>query len=73
MSELVAGLERTNGWSLAEQAGDVSPDEMQRLLRWADWDVDAVRDDIREYVVEHLGDPQGVLIIDDTGFLKKGV
>jgi SRSO17 transposase len=46
---------------------------MQRLVRWADWDVDAVRDDVRDYVIEHLGDPQGVLIIDDTGFLKKGV
>src|SRR4051794_41798573 len=46
---------------------------MQRLLRWADWDVDAVRDDVRDYVVEHLADPQGVLIVDDTGFLKKGV
>ena len=73
LSGLVAGLDRTNGWTLAEQAGDISPDGMQRLLRWADWDVDAVRDDVRDYVIEHLGDPQGVLIIDDTGFLKKGV
>ncbi|WP_080640771.1 IS701 family transposase [Salinispora arenicola] len=69
---LVSGLGRKNGWTLAEQAGDVSPDGMQRLLRWADWDVDAVRDDVRDYVVEHLGDPAGVLIVDDTGFLKKG-
>ena len=45
---------------------------MQRLLRWADRDVDAVRDDVRDYVVEHLGDPAGVLIVDETGFLKKG-
>jgi hypothetical protein len=45
---LVAGLEKTNGWTLAEQAGDVSPDGMQRLLRWADWDVEKVRDDVRE-------------------------
>ncbi|MBB5830040.1 SRSO17 transposase [Micromonospora carbonacea] len=66
------GLGRKNGWTLAEQAGDVSPDGMQRLLRWADWDVDAVRDDVRDYVIEHLGDRQGVLIVDDTGFLKKG-
>ena len=73
LSGLVAGLDRTNGWTLAEQAGDVSPDGMQRLLRWADWDVEAVRDDVRDYVVEHLQDPQAVLIIDDTGFLKKGV
>ena len=45
---------------------------MQRLLRRADWDVDGVRDDTRAYVVEHLGDPDGVLIADDTGFLQKG-
>src|SRR3954454_371440 len=70
---LLAGLERKNGWTLAEHAREMSPDGMQRLLRWADWDVDAVRDDVRDYVVEHLGDPRGVLIIDDTGFLKKGV
>lgn len=73
LSGLVAGLDRKNGWTLAERAGDLSPDGMQRLLRWADWDVDAVRDEVRDYVVEHLGDPAGVLIIDDTGFLKKGV
>ena len=73
MSGLVAGLERKNGWTLAEQAGEMSPDGMQRLLRWADWDIDGVRDDVRDYVVEHLGGPDGVLIVDDTGFLKKGV
>ena len=69
---LVAGLERKNGWTLAEHAGEAGPDGMQRLLRRADWDVDGVRDDVRGYVVEHLGDPDGVLIADDTGFLKKG-
>ncbi|SIM47286.1 DDE superfamily endonuclease [Micromonospora cremea] len=68
---LAAGLQRKNGWTLAERAGEVSPDGMQRLLRWADWDVEAVRDDVRDYLVEHLGDPQGVLIVDDTGFLKR--
>jgi SRSO17 transposase len=73
LSGLVESLDRANGWTLAEQAGDVSPDGMQWLLRWADWDVDAVRDDVCDYVIEHLGDPNGVLIIDDTGFLKKGV
>ncbi|HEY0687713.1 MAG TPA: transposase [Kribbella sp.] len=72
VSGLVAGLERKNGWTLAERAGERSPDGMQRLLRWADWDIDGVRDDVRDYVVEHLGDPEGVLILDDTGFLKKG-
>jgi SRSO17 transposase len=69
---LVAGLERKNGWTLAEHAGEVSPDGMQRLLRWADWDVDAVRDDVRGYVAERLGAADGVLMVDDTGFVKKG-
>src|SRR5256886_11224807 len=72
VSGLVAGLERKNGWTLAERAGEVSPDGMQRLLRHADWDVDGVRDDVRDYVAGHLGDREGVLIADDTGFLKKG-
>jgi SRSO17 transposase len=72
VSGLAAGLERKNGWTLADWAGEVSPDGMQRLLRRADWDVDGVRDDIRGYVVEQLGDPDRVLIADDTGFLKKG-
>jgi SRSO17 transposase len=72
VSGLVAGLERKNGWTLAERAGEVSPDGMQRLLRWADWDVGGVRDDVRGYVAEHLGEPDGVLIADETGFLKKG-
>jgi SRSO17 transposase len=69
---LAAGLERKNGWTLAEQAGEVSPDGMQRLLRRADWDVDGVRDDLRDYVTGHLGEPGGVLIADETGFIKKG-
>src|SRR5580693_10457186 len=73
VSGLVAGLERKNGWTLAEHAGEAGPDGMQRLLRRADWDVDGVRDDVRDYVVEHLGDAGGVLIADDTGFLKKGI
>jgi SRSO17 transposase len=72
VSGLVAGLERKNGWTLAERAGEVSPDGMQRLLRRADWDVDGVRDDVRDCVIEHLGGPGGVLIADETGFIKKG-
>ena len=64
VSGLVAGLERKNGWTLAERAGEVSPDGMQRLLRRADWDIDGVRDDVRDYVIEHLGDRGGVLIAD---------
>ncbi|WP_039803803.1 IS701 family transposase [Nocardia araoensis] len=70
---LAAGLERKNGWTLAEQAGEVSPDGMQRLLRWADWDIDGVRDDVCGYVAERLGEKDAVLIADDTGFLKKGI
>lgn len=69
---LLAGLERKNGWTLAEHAGAVSPDGMQRLLRTAGWDVDGVRDDLRGYVLEHLGTPDGVWIVDETGFVKKG-
>ena len=72
VSGLVAGLERKNGWTLAEQAGETGPDGMQRLLRRADWDVDGVRDDVRGYAIGHLGDPGGVLIADETGFIKKG-
>jgi SRSO17 transposase len=69
---LLAPVERKNGWQLAEAAGDASPDRMQRLLNNARWDVRLVRDDLRAYVVEHLGDPGGVLIVDETGFVKKG-
>ena len=73
---LLAPLERKNSWTLAEQAGDPIPDGMQRLLAYADWDADAVRDDVRDYVVEHLaprpGEQAGVLVVDETGFLKKG-
>lgn len=73
---LLAPLEKKNSWTLAESAGEAIPDGMQRLLANADWDADAVRDDVRDYVVEHLGpragDPAGVLVVDETGFLKKG-
>src|SRR5687767_4189760 len=69
---LLGQLERKNGWTLAEAAGEVSPDGMQRLLRTADWNADAVRDQLRDYVLERLG-PRGVLIVDETGFIKKGI
>ena len=69
---LLSAAERKNGWTLAEQAGDRTPDAMQRLLNHADWDADAVRDDLRAYVVEHLRDDAAVLVVDETGFLKKG-
>ena len=73
LSGLTAGLDRRNGWTIAEHAAEVSPDGMQRLLRKADWDVDGVRDDLRDLVVERLGDPGAVLVTDETGFLKKGI
>ena len=69
---LLAPVERKNGWQLAEAAGDRTPDGVQEFLSRVRWDADAVRDDLRAYVVEHLGDPGGVLVLDETGFLKKG-
>ena len=69
---LLGPVERKNGWQLAEYAGDATPDGVQRLLGVYHWDADQVRDDLREYVVEHLGDPGGVLVVDETGFLKQG-
>ncbi|MEV5049387.1 IS701 family transposase [Streptomyces griseoincarnatus] len=70
---LIAPLEKKNGWTLSEQVGQLRPDGVQRLLNHSDWDEDAVRDDIRDFVVESIGRPDGILICDDTGFLKKGV
>ncbi|MCX4471328.1 IS701 family transposase [Micromonospora sp. NBC_01655] len=69
---LLSGLERKTCWSLAERAGHADPQAMQRLLRTAVWDADAVRDDVRAWLVERLGHPDGVLVVDETGFLKKG-
>jgi SRSO17 transposase len=69
---LLSAVERKNGWQLAEHAGERTPTGMQRLLSGTRWDADAVRDDLRTYVVEHVGDPAAMLIIDETGFLKKG-
>jgi SRSO17 transposase len=69
---LLGNVGRKNGWQLAEHAGERTPDGMQRLLATADWDPELVRDDLRAYVVEHLGDPGAVLVVDETGFLKKG-
>jgi SRSO17 transposase len=69
---LLADPPRKNCWTLAEHAGDPTPDGMQHLLARAVWDEAAVRDDIRGWVVEHLGDPGATLVIDETGDLKKG-
>jgi SRSO17 transposase len=73
LTGLLARVERKNGWQLAEAIGEQQPRSVQRLLSDAVWDADAVRDDLRTYVVDHLGDQtSGVLISDDTGFVKKG-
>ena len=69
---LLGEAERKNGWQLAEQAGYAQPRAIQRVLDRSVWDADAVRDDLRSYVVAELGDPDGVLVVDETGFLKKG-
>ena len=69
---LLGDAERKNGWRLAEELGEPNPDGVQHLLARAGWDADAVRDDLARYVAGHLGDPDGVLIVDETGFLKKG-
>jgi SRSO17 transposase len=69
---LLAPLASKNGWTLAEAAGDATPDGMQRLLNRAAWDAGGVRDDVRGYVMRHLGDAGGVLVVDETGFVKKG-
>ncbi len=73
LAGLLGRIERKNGWQLAEAIGERDPQGVQRLLNSAKWDADEVRDDLREYVVEHLADEEtGVLIVDETGFLKKG-
>lgn len=72
LTGLLDRVERKNGWQMAEHLGEAGPQGVQRLLNGADWAADAVRDDLRAYVVEHLGATNGVLIVDETGFLKKG-
>src|SRR5918998_2096743 len=69
---LLAPLGRKNGWQLAEAAGDATPDGVQDFLSRMRWDADAVRDDLRAHVVEHLGDPEAVLVLDGTGSVKEG-
>ena len=69
---LLSTAERKHGWQLAELAGEATPDGMQRLLSTAHWDADAVRDDLVAYVLAHLGDPQAVLVLAETGFVKQG-
>lgn len=69
---LLSAVERKNGWQLAEASGDETPYGVQQFLYRAVWEPDEVRDDVRGYVIEHLGDAQAVLIVDETGFIKKG-
>lgn len=72
MLGLCSDLGRKNCWTIAERAGHTSPHALQHLLGRASWDADAVRDDLRDYVTEHLGHPGAVLVVDETGDLKKG-
>ena len=67
---LLSSVERKNGWQLAEASEHTTPYRVQHLLDWASWDADAVRDDLREYIAEELGDLNGVLVVDETGFLN---
>ena len=69
---MLAELPRKNCWTIAEHAGDTTPDGMQHLLNRAVWDTEGMRDDLRGYVVDHLGEPDAVLVVDETGDLKKG-
>lgn len=72
LEALLGPVERKNGWQIAEHVGERTPDGVQRLLSTARWDAEAVRDDLRAYVAEHLGSEEAVLVLDETGFLKKG-
>lgn len=69
---LLSDLTRKNCWTIAEWAGQASPHGMQHLLGRAEWNADTVRDDVREYVLEHLHDDDAVLVVDETGDVKKG-
>ena len=72
LQRLLSSAPRKNGWQLAEQAGEATPYGTQRLLNGSQWDAEEVRDDLRDYVVEQLGSEKTVLVVDETGFLKKG-
>ena len=69
---LLAPIERKNGWTIAEHAGEPEPKAMQRFLNLAAWDADAMRDMGRDYAISNFGDPRAVLVADPTGFAKKG-
>jgi SRSO17 transposase len=69
---LLAAVERKNGWQMAEELAEANAHGVQRLLEEANWDEEAVRDEVRTYVIEQLGEPAGILVVDETGFVKKG-
>jgi len=69
---LLSGVERKNGWQLAEAIGETDPNGTQRLLYQAIWNEDAVRDELQAFVAEQFGDPEGIFVVDETEFLKKG-
>src|SRR5258708_14299687 len=69
---MLSSIERKNGWQLAEHAREARPDGMQRLLSSAVWDTDGVRDDLRTYTLEHLGNQSAMVVIDESGFPKRG-
>jgi len=73
MAGMVSGLDRKNCWTIAEHRGEATPDGLQHLLSRAKWDAEAVRDDLRDYVVDAFGDPAATFILDETGDVKKGV
>jgi len=72
MAGMVAGLDRKNCWTIAEHRGNATPDGLQHLLSRAKWDAEAVRDDLRDYVIDAFGDQGAVLVVDETGDVKKG-
>src|SRR5437660_12710931 len=69
---LLASVERKNGWQMAEELGEANAHGVQRLLEEADWDEEAVRDELRTYVIEQLGDRAGILAVGEAGFVRKG-
>jgi SRSO17 transposase len=73
LAGLLSPAERKNSWQLAEISGDPNPYGFQHLLGRADWDADVLRDKLRSYVTDYLADPAAIGVIDETGFLKKGI
>ena len=73
MLGMISGLDRKNCWTIAEHRGDRSPDGLQHLLSRAKWDAEAVRNDLRDYVIDAFGDAGAVLVVDETGDVKKGL